>query len=217
MVYYICKNKIKTMKKKWIFLTIIIVFVVAIFIIMSIKNNRVNGQITNIDAENRIVTIQDQDQEIALKLNNKTKMFDIRNHPCLFSDFNIGFDVTAKMKEENGNLNVDWIRIKKSPNIVILTPEDKAIVRNMIKVEGVARVFENTLQIEIKDKKDKKVIYSKTVMANPIDIGLFGPFEAIIDLSKYADLKNIELSAFQYSAKDGSVIDKTTINLDVIK
>jgi len=87
----------------------------------------------------------------------------------------------------------------------------------MIKVEGVARVFENTLQIEIKDKKDKKVIYSKTVMANPIDIGLFGPFEAIIDLSKYADLKNIELSAFQYSAKDGSVIDKTTINLDVIK
>lgn len=95
------------MKKKWIFLTIIIVFVVAIFIIMSIKNNRVNGQITNIDAENRIVIIQDQDQEIALKLNNKTKMFDIRNHPCLFSDFNIGFDVTAKMKEENGNLNVD--------------------------------------------------------------------------------------------------------------
>ena len=84
-------------------------------------------------------------------------------------------------------------------------------------ITGVARVFENVLQVEIKNKATKEIIYSSPITAQPIDIGLFGPFEAVIDLTKYSDLKNIELSAFQYSAKDGTVVDKTTINLDIIK
>jgi len=34
-------------------------------------------------------------------------MLDAKNHPTLFSDFNIGFDVTAKLKEENNVLTVE--------------------------------------------------------------------------------------------------------------
>jgi hypothetical protein len=80
---------------------------VAIFIAILIKNSDINGKIINIDSDSRIITVKSDDQEIKLKVNNNTKLFDIKKHPALFSDFNIGFSVVAKMRSENGALNVE--------------------------------------------------------------------------------------------------------------
>ena len=204
------------MKKFWIILIILIVVVISILIVVLVKNNNITGRIINIDNENRIITIKNNDQEIKLVINNKTKMFDIKNQPTLFSDFNIGFEISATLVQEDNELIVKRIQIKKSPNIIIISPEDKDIVNSKLKIKGVARVFENVLQIEIKNKMNDEVIHKGTIMARPLDIGLYGPFETEIDLTKYTELKSIEVSAFQYSAKDGEITDKITINLDII-
>ena len=95
------------MKKSWIIFIIILVIMVAIFVTIMIKNSNINGKITNIDRENRIITVKDDTQEIKLKVDNETRMFDAKRHPALFSDFNIGFSISAKMRGDNGTLNVE--------------------------------------------------------------------------------------------------------------
>jgi len=205
------------MKKLWIFLIIFVVFIASIFIIVSIKSNRVEGRIIDIDDENRVITVRNSSQDIVLDINNQTRLLDNKSHPALFSDFNLGFDVIAKMKSKNEELVVDWIRIEKSPKIIILKPENNTSVKNMVKVEGVAQVFENKLQLEVRNKENKEVVYSKTVKTHPIGIGMYGPFEEIIDLSKYDNLNEIELYAFQYSSKNKEIIDRVSINLNVVK
>lgn len=205
------------MKKFLIVFIILIMVIISLLIVVFVRNSGITGKIINIDSDNRIITIKSNDQEVKLVLNNKTKMLDTRNQPTLFSDFNIGFEISATLEKENNSLIVKKIKIEKAPNIIILSPEDKNIIKDVLKIEGIARVFENVLQIEVKNNESNEIIHKETVMASPLDIGLFGPFSTQIDLTKYLNLKNIEVSAFQYSAKDGSVIDKTTINLDVIK
>ncbi len=205
------------MKKLWIFLIIFVVFIVSIFVIISIKSNRIEGRIIDINEEDRIITIRNNDQDVVLDINNQTKLLDSKRHPALFSDFNLGFDVIAKMKTKDDNLVVDWIRIEKSPKIIILNPENNASVKNMVKVEGVAQVFENKLQLEVKNKENKDVICSKTIKTHPIDIGMYGPFEEIIDLSNYDNLNEIEINVFQYSNVDKEEVDRVSIDLSIIK
>ena len=193
----------------------IVILSVAIILVIMNTNKGLTGTISSIDEENRIITIQDAGQETKLQINNNTKLLDVRNQPTIFSEFNIGFEVEAIFKNSGEILKVEKIKITKAPNIVILSPKDKESVNKEFTITGLARVFENVLQVEIKDKANGQSLYKKNIMASPLDIGLFGPFETQVNLTEYAEVRSIEVIAFQYSAKDGSVIDKTTITLDL--
>jgi len=181
------------------------------------RHNIVAGKIMAIDSANRIITIKSKSQIIDLKVTNNTKLFDKSDHPALFSDFNIGFEVVASLNNNHNSSAINTIKITSSPNIIIVTPENNSVVKNDFQIKGVARVFENVLQVQAIDKKTKQIIFNSPVMAEPLDIGLFGPFEVNINIPAQNDVSEIEVNAFQYSAKDGSIIDKTTINLDVVK
>ncbi len=188
-----------------------------IFILVANKRNQINGKIVTIDSANRIITIKNSDQIIDLKITSQTKLYDKNGQPALFNDFNVGFGVKVALHKNEELTEVKKIKIISAPNIIIITPENNGIVKNNFQIKGVARVFENVLQIQAVDKKTKQIIFNSPTVAQPLDIGLFGPFEITVNFPYQNDVNQIEVSAFQYSAKDGSIIDKTTINLDVVK
>ena len=203
--------------KKIIWIISLVIFAVVVSVMFVPKHNTIDGKIAAIDSTNRVITIKNQDQIIDLLVTNNTKLYDKSDRPALFSDFNVGFEVTASLNK-NGNAEViEKIKMTSSPNIIIIAPENNSVVKNGFQVKGVARVFENVLQVQAIDKKTGQIIFDNHIMAEPLDIGLFGPFEATINFPAQNDISQVEVSAFQYSAKDGSVIDKTTVNLDVIK
>lgn len=189
--------------------------IIGTFIALSNKKTTATGLITNVDSDSRTITIQDNDQETKLTITNETRLLDANNHPTIFSEFNIGFKILASFKVVNQTMIIDAIRIIKAPNIIILSPKDKDIITGEFTIKGLARVFENTLQIQIRDKNNNKVILDKTVMASPLDIGLFGPFELAVDMNLLSKTKAIEIRAFQYSAKDGTIVDQTSIDLEI--
>ena len=101
-----------------------------------------------------------------------------------------------------------------SENIEVLTPRTGDIVESGFRVEGNARTFESTVNIRLTDS-EKNVLSETFTMADASDAGQFGPFEKVINFK--TDSANGTLEVFQYSAKDGSEIDKVVIPLQFIQ
>jgi len=98
-------------------------------------------------------------------------------------------------------------------NIVVFSPKPDDVVGEKIKVIGRARVFENQFNIRI--VSGGKNIYETGAMTDAPDAGIFGNFEKEIDISSFG-IKNgstITLEVFDYSAKDGSEINKVAVPL----
>jgi len=94
-------------------------------------------------------------------------------------------------------------------NIVVISPKSGERIGPLIKITGEARVFENQLNWRLKDINGK-VLAAGTATANAPDAGQYGPFSVS---SAYIAPTGITgaLEVFDYSAKDGSEIDKTTV------
>ena len=99
---------------------------------------------------------------------------------------------------------------QKSENISLDSPKANAKVSITFVVKGSARVFENQLNYRILDSKGNKVLEG-SVYADAKDAGQFGPYE--ITVSGLTLKEKITLEVFDYSAKDGSEIDKVVIPL----
>ncbi len=95
-----------------------------------------------------------------------------------------------------------------SQNIEVLSPRSGDKVKSEFVVKGNARTFESNVAIRLYDSEGNVLIETFT-LANAPDIGQFGPFEKMI--SYVTDSQTGTLEVFQYSAKDGSQIDKVTI------
>ena len=112
----------------------------------------------------------------------------------------------------NGNNNNTYIpnNNQKEANIVVNEEVGQVFV-----VSGKARVFENSLIVRV--KVDAKTVYEEPVMADAPDVGTFGDFshEVRLPFDKVRGESYIMLEAFQYSAKDGSEIDKFTVPLNL--
>lgn len=102
-----------------------------------------------------------------------------------------------------------------SENIILTSPKADANVGQTFFVAGQARVFENMVTIRLKEKLSGKVIGETQAYADAPDVGQFGEFEAGIQLADTSLRVGTEfiLEVFQYSAKDGSEIDKVTVPL----
>lgn len=97
-----------------------------------------------------------------------------------------------------------------SRNIEILIPLTGDSVKSGFAVKGNARTFENTVNIRLIDSVGNLLTEVNTI-ANASDTGEFGPFDKIISYET-TDITGT-LEVFQYSAKDGSEIDKVSIPL----
>lgn len=104
-------------------------------------------------------------------------------------------------KDENGEEQGE----KK--NIVVDFPAEGEIVNFPFKISGEARVFENTVRFEIKEK-DGGDLFEGFMTANSPDIGQFGAFEKEIGfLLKVPESENVIMYVFWDSPKDGSRLD----------
>lgn len=96
--------------------------------------------------------------------------------------------------------------VSESGNVIILSPVVNEIVGLPLVIRGQARVFENTLNYRLLDGDGSTVLAEGHVMTNAQDAGLFG--EYVITTSYDEPASNTgTVEVFDYSAKDGSVID----------
>ncbi|GEM_PF-1457710 len=179
-----------------------------------VKEATVSGEIKNIDSSANLITIKTQDdKDFRLSVTADTKLLDQDGNIITF-DFQNGFlvDATGKLNEDN-ILVLNELKITRMPNIVVFSPIPNAEVSESFIVKGRARVFENQLNIRVSISGQK--IYESGVYANAPDIGKYGDFEKEIYLptQRLQDNSDIALDVFDYSAKDGSEIDKVSIPL----
>lgn len=102
-----------------------------------------------------------------------------------------------------------------SQNIKVLQPISYQTIGKTFTVTGSARVFENVVSIRLSKTANKNVLLTTTVMAQSPDVGQFGTFTKMLDLSTLS-LENgteLVLEVYQVSPKDGSDIDVVTIPL----
>lgn len=98
---------------------------------------------------------------------------------------------------------------EREENIRVSIPATNDEIGLPLIIRGEARVFENMLNYRLRDS-DGSVLLEDMAYANSPDIGLFGSFEIEIN---YPEPKGDEgmLEVFDYSARDGSEIDKVII------
>lgn len=96
-----------------------------------------------------------------------------------------------------------------SSNIHISTPIQGDTITSPVKISGEVRVFENQFNIRVKDS-DGKVLVEESAMGSNGDMGQFNPFEKDVAYSTPSTPEGT-IEVFDYSAKDGTEIDKVTI------
>ena len=97
-----------------------------------------------------------------------------------------------------------------SNNIEVLSPRGGDSIKSGFVVKGNARTFESNVAIRLSDSEGN-ILAETFTLANAPDAGQFGPFEKVLDFQTDDSVGTLEV--FQYSAKDGSEIDKVTIPL----
>lgn len=108
--------------------------------------------------------------------------------------------------------------INPEANIRINSPRADEVLSLPIRISGEARVFENQLQYRLTEC-DGNELRRGIVTAESLDMGLFGPFEVVMDsipdpVGEYGCIE-----VFSTSPKDGSEINlvQTPIRFDVSK
>ncbi|MBX4211395.1 MAG: GerMN domain-containing protein [Candidatus Yanofskybacteria bacterium] len=90
-------------------------------------------------------------------------------------------------------------------NITVTSPKSGATVGNPITVTGKARVFENTFAYGLRDTSGRK-LYENNAMTDARDSSQFGNYTVKIPVPVNAPI-NVVVEVWEYSAKDGSVIN----------
>jgi hypothetical protein len=101
--------------------------------------------------------------------------------------------------------------VNPNANIQLLSPKAGDTVGSQFVIRGSAKVFENQLNFRVKNAKGLSLIEG-TMVAQAAAAGKFGPFEATVS-SVPAGKATIEV--FDKSAKDGSEIDKVSVQVSV--
>ena len=105
--------------------------------------------------------------------------------------------------------------IPESANILVDFPKENSEVGMPLIISGSARVYENQFNYLLKDSQGK-VIAQGTAYAKAENPGFYGYFEISVNYQTPIDTAGtVEL--FDYSAKDGSEIDKVVIPVHLKK
>ncbi len=205
------------MKKFLLFILFAVVVVVFVILFGQSPEKAQRGIVLEVDTNERTLLVKTEEKEINLFLTHHTKIVDAKNTPTFLGDINKGFEVKIDFHLEDDVYFADQIKIISAPNIVILYPKNNEEVGQSFLVSGIAKTFENTVIIEVVNPRTKQVLIKKVLTADAAEIGHFGDFETNIDLSLFPYASELTVSGFQISAKDGSVIDKTSVGVKVIE
>lgn len=126
-----------------------------------------------------------------------------------------GYTVFLSYQEKNKSIQqttqpaVEETKQEDMANIHVFSPQKGDTVGLPLKVLGEVRVFENQFVIRVKDKNGK-ILTEESAMGQEGEMGQYNLFEKEIN---YPDPKTTEgtIEVFDYSAKDGSEIDKVVI------
>ncbi len=99
--------------------------------------------------------------------------------------------------------------VTESTNIKVTAPAPNEEVASPLVIKGEARTFEQAYAYRLSDESGAMIVEGFGT-ANATDIGIFGPFESTLTFAKPQSRTGI-LEVFQYSAKDGTEIDKVRI------
>ena len=137
----------------------------------------------------------------------------LKSNPRFVNSFN-NPKITVTPTQVPGQVitNNGGVVTANSGNIVVNSPVANTNVSSVFVVKGSARVFENTVNYRVTDTKSN-VLMEGSVIAKAKDAGQFGDFNFTI--SGLTGKGQIILQVFDYSAKDGSEIDKVTIPLNL--
>lgn len=168
----------------------------------------IEGRIVEL-VENKIMVSVSSGKTEELFLGSGTKIFKLDGAVTDHSYLLKGFTISAIGNQEEDIINVSEIRVTAEPNIIVFEPVAQKEVDRPLVIEGEARVFESQLNYRVKDS-DGTILHEGSAMASSSDMGLYGPFKIIVDYS--APSGNVgTVEVFDYSAKDGSEIDKAVI------
>jgi len=101
--------------------------------------------------------------------------------------------------------------INPNANIILESPKAGDTLSSQFVIKGKARIFENQLNFRVRNSKGQSLIEG-TMAAQAASAGQFGPFDATVS-SVPKGTTTIEV--FDHSAKDGSEIDKVSIEVTV--
>lgn len=120
-----------------------------------------------------------------------------------------GAGVIENADDESGEGEIP-IATSESGNMIVTSPTSGEIIGLPLVVKGKARVFENTLNYRVIDADGVTVLAEGHVTANAPDVGEFGDFTITTSYdAPSGDAGTIEV--FDYSAKDGSIVDLVEI------
>ena len=92
-------------------------------------------------------------------------------------------------------------------NVTMESPKSGDRLTLPFSITGQARTFESQVSIKVKDAQGNTLFEGFTMAQSP-DIGLFGPYKKdIIYLYQKPASQDVFVDSFEYSAKDGSVIN----------
>lgn len=117
----------------------------------------------------------------------------------------------------SGRVVLEVTEVIPQGNIIVSSPQQNEQVGKTFIVTGEARVFENTFQVRLTNPTTQEILFNEPAMADAKDVGLYGPFSVPVDLSA-ANLQpgqELLLEVFQFSAKDGTEVDKVSVPLQL--
>lgn len=118
---------------------------------------------------------------------------------------------TAAVNTSENKENKVPVRVE-SENIYVSSPAPDTKISNPFLVSGSARVFENIVNIRLKDG-DNSVLAESFATAQSADVGLFGNFELNLTY-KQPRFATGTLEVYWQSAKDGSDQDLVSIPVE---
>jgi hypothetical protein len=181
------------------------------------QENSLVGKILSISPSARTVTIATEDKkQVVLLLTPTTKIINQNNIKESFSALYRGFTVTASgVANSDDSFTAAEIQLITTPAILVYTPKENQIVGKVFEVSGVARVFENSFALRLKNNKTDTQYIRTIIKTNAANPGSFGEFKLKVEITNQTiqddDLLSLEL--FQVSTKDGSEVDKVRIPL----
>lgn len=130
-----------------------------------------------------------------------------------FEDVVPGAEVMVEGKAEGNIVFVaSRVRIAKTPNMMILSPQRDITVGPQFQILGLSRTFENNVQWRVV-KEDGAVVAQGFTTATGPDTGRFALFDPVVDVKDYRG--NAAVEVFEYSAKDGSVINFVSVPVTI--
>lgn len=148
--------------------------------------------------------------QISFFIDKNTKVTQVDGNVVDTSYLHQSYKISAGLlKGAKETFYAEEIKILTEPNIIVSQPANQAEIGLPVIIKGEARVFENTFSYRIKDAQGK-ILMENHAMANAPDTGLYGPFEISANYPQ-PETANGTIEVFEYSAKDGSEINKVTI------